>query len=149
MVALPVVVVGSIVLGGLYETGWLWTLTTPLDPVVSGLLGLPSVTGLTLLFGLLRKEFALQLLATLAIATMGEGAGDLMSFMSGTDLFVYALVNTLAFPCISAVVVLGRVVGGWSAGTVMVITVVTAVMVGTLFAKGIPLVMALPEGGAL
>ncbi len=149
VVALPVVIVGSIVLGGLYESGWLWTLTTPLDPVVSGLLGLPSVAGLTLLFGLLRKEFALQLLATLAIATMGEGAGDLASFMSGTDLFVYALVNTLAFPCISAVAVLGRVVGVVRAAGVISVTVGAALLVGTLFAKGIPVFMQLVGGGGL
>ncbi|MBW6468220.1 MAG: ferrous iron transport protein B [Coriobacteriia bacterium] len=140
VVVIPLVVVGSIVLGGLYESGWLWSLTTPLDPLVVGLLGLPSVAGLTLLFGVLRKEFALQLLVTLAIASMGEEARDLTAFMSSTDLFVYALVNTLAIPCISTIAVLGKVLGRRRTALVVAITVGTALGVGAFFARAIPIV---------
>ncbi len=139
IVATPLVVIGSIVLGGLYETGWLFSLSRPLEPVVVGWLGLPAVTGLTLLFGILRKEFALQLLATLAIAVIGTQAGDLLGFMSRTDLFVYALVNTLAMPCISTLAVLGRVLGWRRAAGVMSITVSVALLVGGLFARVLPL----------
>lgn len=138
VVVIPLVIVGSIVLGGLYESGWLWNLTTPFDPIVVGLLGLPSVAGLTLLFGVLRKEFALQLLATLAIASMGEQAADLTAFMSSTDLFVYALVNTLAVPCISTVAVLGKVLGRRRTTLVVAITIGTALLVGAVFARAIP-----------
>lgn len=139
VVATPLVVAGSIVLGGLYESGWLFSLSRPLEPVVVGWLGLPAVTGLTLLFGVLRKEFALQLLATLAIAVIGTQAGDLLGFMSRTDLFVYALVNTLAMPCISTVAVLGRVLGWRRAAGVMGVTVSVALLVGGLFARLLPL----------
>ncbi len=139
VVVVPLVVIGGIVLGGLYETGWLWSLTTPLDPVVVGLLGLPSVAGLTLLFGVLRKEFALQLLVTLAIASMGQEAADLTAFMSSADIFVYALVNTLAVPCISTIAVLGSVLGRRRAGLVVAITIGTALAVGTFFAQTLPL----------
>jgi ferrous iron transport protein B len=138
VVVVPLVVVGGMVLGGLYETGWLWSLTTPLDPIVVGLLGLPSVAGLTLIFGVLRKEFALQLLVTLAIASMGEQAADLTAFMSSTDLFVYALVNTLAVPCISTIAVLARVLGRGRAALVVTITIGTAIAVGTFFAQTLP-----------
>lgn len=139
VVVVPLVVIGGIVLGGLYETGWLWSLTTPLDPIVVGLLGLPSVAGLTLLFGVLRKEFALQLLVTLAIASMGQEAADLTAFMSSTDIFVYALVNTLAVPCISTIAVLGSVLGRRRASLVVAITIGTALAVGTFFAQTLPL----------
>lgn len=138
-VATPLVVVGSIVLGGLYETGLIFTLARPLEPVIVGWLGLPAIAGLTLLFGLLRKEFALQLLATLAIATIGSHAGDLLSFMSRTDLFVYALVNTLAMPCISTVAVLGKVLGWRRAMTVLAVTLTVALLVGGVFARLLPL----------
>jgi ferrous iron transport protein B len=138
LIATPIVVVGSVVLGGLYESGLLWRLSEPLDPIVVGLLGLPSVAGLTLLFGLLRKEFALQLLVTLGIATMGESARDLLTFMGPTDLFVYALVNTLAMPCVSTVAVLGRTLGWRRTGLVSGVTVVTALLMGALFARVLP-----------
>ena len=139
VVVTPLVVVGSMALGGLYESGYLFKLSGPLEPVVVGWLGLPAVTGLTLLFGLLRKEFALQLLVTLAIATMGYQAGDLLTFMSRSDLFVYALVNTLAMPCISTVAVLGSVLGWRRASLVMAVTVSVALLVGGLFARILPL----------
>ncbi len=138
-VATPIVVIGSIVLGGLYETGWLWKLADPMSPIITGWLGLPAVAGLTLLFGLLRKEFALQLLATLAIATMGAGFDNLLSFMSQTDVFVYVLVNTLAIPCVSTVAVLGKVLGWRRAASVTAVTVTVALLVGGLFARLLPL----------
>lgn len=139
-VALPLVVAGSVLLGGLYETGWLAKLSAPLEPVTVGLLGLPAFAGITLLFGLLRKEFALQLLLTIAIATAGASAGaGLRDIMSPANIIVYTLVNTLAMPCVSTVAVLGKVLGPKRAGTVMVITVGVALFVGAFVARVLPL----------
>ncbi|MFA5843663.1 MAG: ferrous iron transport protein B [Coriobacteriia bacterium] len=139
VVATPIVVVGSMVLGGLYETGWLFRLTAPLAPIVEVWLGLPAVAGLTLLVGILRKELALQLLATLAIASVGRHAGDLLAFMGPTDLFVYALVNTLAIPCISTVTVLAGELGWRRAAAIVGLTVSVALLVGGIFARLLPL----------
>jgi ferrous iron transport protein B len=141
VVATPLVVVGSMALGGLYETGWLFKLTGPMEPVVQGWLGLPAFAGLTLLLGLLRKEFALQLLVALAVATGAGGTdagGDLLAFMSVTQIFVYTLVNTLAMPCVSTVAVLGRVLGWKRAAGALAITVAVALLVGGLFARLLP-----------
>lgn len=141
-VATPLVVVGSIALGGLYELGLLAAIAAPLEPVTVGLLGLPAFAGITLVFGLLRKEFALQLLITLAIATTGAAAQTgLAELMTPTQIFVYALVNTLAMPCISTVAVLGRTLGWKRASVVMAITVSVALFVGGLFARILPLVV--------
>jgi ferrous iron transport protein B len=141
VVATPLVVVGSMVLGGLYETGWLFKLTGPLEPVVGGWLGLPAFAGLTLLLGLLRKEFALQLLVALAVATGaggGDAGADLLAFMTVGQIFVYTLVNTLAMPCVSTVAVLGRVLGWKRAAGVLAVTVSVALLVGGLFARLLP-----------
>ncbi len=135
VVATPLVVVGSMALGALYETGWLVSLSEPLSPVVVGWLGLPAFAGLTLLFGLLRKEFALQLLVTLAIATTARHGAELSDLMSSGQIFVYALVNTLAMPCISTVAVLGRVLGWKRTGVVISITVGVALLAGGLAAR--------------
>jgi ferrous iron transport protein B len=139
-VATPLVVLGSMFLGFLYETELIFDVVKPLEPIVTGWLGLPAVTGITLLFGLLRKEFALQLLVAIGIATMGNEAADLTTFMSDVDLFVYALVNTLAMPCIATVAVLGRILGWGRAASVMAITVGVALLVGGLFARLLPAV---------
>lgn len=134
-VATPIVVVGSVVLGGLYESGLLLSLSKPLSPVVVGWLGLPAVAGVTLLIGTLRKELALQLLVVMAVAVLGAGASDLSSFMTSTDLFVYALVNTLAVPCVSTIAVLAREHGWGRAAAVVGFTIIVGVASGGIAAR--------------
>jgi len=129
-VAFPIVLVGSMVLGGLYETGYLWKLASPLSPVVQGWLGLPAVAGLTLIFAVLRKELALQLLVTLAMVMYGGGAKNLLLFMTPAQLFVYALVNTIYIPCVATIAVLGRELGWKRALGIMAFTIVLAILIG-------------------
>ncbi|MBI1737310.1 MAG: ferrous iron transport protein B [Candidatus Rokubacteria bacterium] len=129
-VATPIVLAGSFVLGLLYETGLVWVLAAPLAPVVEGWLGLPAVAGLTLLFAVLRKELALQLLITLAIARYGAAGGDLGNFMTGSQLFTYALVNTLYVPCVATIAVLGRELGWRRAALISAFTVALALAAG-------------------
>jgi ferrous iron transport protein B len=129
-VAAPVVLAGSFALGLLYETGLVWWLAAPMAPVVEGWLGLPAVAGLTLIFAVLRKELALQLLITLAIVRYGAGASDLRQFMDGNQIFTYALVNTLYVPCIATIAVLARELGWRRATLISGFTVVLAVVAG-------------------
>jgi ferrous iron transport protein B len=129
-VATPVVLAGSLGLGLLYETGAIWVMAAPLSPVVEGWLGLPAVAGLTLLFAVLRKELALQLLVTLAAARHGAAAATLSTFMDGGQIFTYALVNTLWIPCIATVAVLARELGWPRALAISALTVVLAVVAG-------------------
>ncbi len=129
-VAFPIVLVGSLVLGALYETGYLWKLASPLSPVVEGWLGLPAVAGLTLIFAVLRKELALQLLVTLAVVAYGGGAKNLLLFMTPAQLFVYALVNTIYIPCVATIAVLGRELGWRRAGGIMAFTITLAILIG-------------------
>ncbi|VVB85249.1 Fe(2+) transporter FeoB [uncultured archaeon] len=129
-VAFPIVLVGSLVLGALYETGYLWALAAPLSPVVEGWLGLPAVAGLTLIFAVLRKELALQLLVTFAIVKYGGGASNLLLFMTPLQLFVYALVNTIYIPCVATIAVLGRELGWRRAISIMIFTIVLAIIIG-------------------
>jgi len=129
-VAFPIVLAGSLVLGALYETGYLWKLATPLSPIIEGWLGLPAVAGLTLIFAVLRKELALQLLVTLAIVEYGGSTGNLLSFMNPTQIFVYALVNTIYIPCVATIAVLGRELGWKRTFLIIAFTISLAVFIG-------------------
>jgi ferrous iron transport protein B len=129
-VATPIVLVGSLTLGALYETGYLWKLASPLSPIVEGWLGLPAVAGLTLIFAVLRKELALQLLVTLAIVSYGREATNLLKFMNPNQLFVYALVNTIYIPCVATIAVLGRELGWKRAIAIMTFTIALAILIG-------------------
>ncbi len=128
--ALPIVLIGSLVMGVLYETNTIWIFAAPLAPIVEGWLGLPAVAGLTLIFATLRKELALQFLVTLALVQYGSGADNLLSFMTPPQLFVYALVNTLYIPCIATFAVLKKELGMREALGIAAFTIVLAVMAG-------------------
>jgi ferrous iron transport protein B len=141
VVATPIVLGGSIVLGGLYETGLLWKLAVPLRPVMEGWLGLPAVAGLTLIVAVLRKELALQLLVTLAMVQYGPQARNLLSFMRPDQIFVYALVNTLYVPCLATIAILGRELGWRRAALISGFTVVRALLAGGA-ARGILALLA-------
>lgn len=130
VVATPIVVGGSIILGGLYETGLLWKLAAPLRPIMEGWLGLPPVAGITLIVAVLRKELALQLLVTLAMIQYGPQASNLLSFMRPDQIVVYALVNTLYVPCLATIAVLGRELGWHRALLISGFTVLLALLVG-------------------
>lgn len=129
-VAVPIVLAGSVVLGALYETGLIRWFERPFAPVVEGWLGLPAVAGLTLVFAVLRKELALQLLAALAIAQFGRGAATLAAFMSKDQIFTYALVNTIYVPCIATIAMLARALGWRRAAVISGGTVALAVLLG-------------------
>ncbi len=131
-VALPVVIGGSLVLGGLYETGWIWPLSAPLKPLIEGWLGLPMIAGVALIFGILRKELALQFLVTFGIAQYGAKAANLLSFMTKTQLFVYGLVTVIYIPCLAAIAVLGRELGWKRASIIIALTVGFALLLGGL-----------------
>jgi ferrous iron transport protein B len=132
VVATPIVLGGSIVLGGLYETGLLWTLAAPLRPIFEGWLGLPAVAGLTLIVAVLRKELALQLLMTLAMAQYGPQASTLLAFMRPDQIFVYALVNTIYIPCVATIAILARELGWKRALAISAFTVLLALAGGGL-----------------
>jgi ferrous iron transport protein B len=128
--AAPIVIVGSIVLGTLYETGVVWRLAAPLAPIVEGWLLLPAVAGLTLIFAVLRKELALQLLLVFAAVAAGGRVLDVGRVMDTSQIVTYAIVNTLYIPCLATIAVLGRELGWRRTAIVCAGTVLLALLVG-------------------
>jgi len=138
--AVPVVILGSLILGALYETGLVWSLAGPMEPVVGGLLGLPAVAGLALVFAFLRKELALQLLLALAMIQYGNGMASLTDLLTPVQLVTYALVTVVYVPCVATVAALGRELGWRRALLISGITIALAVALGAVAAR-------LPIGG--
>jgi ferrous iron transport protein B len=133
--ATPVMLGGSLVIGALYETGAINPIEALLAPVSTGLLGLPPVAGIALVLAILRKELALQLLLTLAIAQFGLGARSLISFMSPGQLFVFAVVTGLSVPCVATIGALTGEFGGRRALIVSGATLATALGTGAVVAR--------------
>jgi ferrous iron transport protein B len=126
IVAFPILLAGSLVLELLMQYGVLDALVDPLAWLTVGLLGLPAVTIIALIFGIMRKEMALQLLVILF------GTADLATVMTPEQLFIFALVMATYMPCMSAFAVMGREFGWKDASKVAVASLTMALAMGTL-----------------
>jgi len=105
VVAFPILLVGSLVLEFLMSYGVLSSIVDPLAPFTVGFLGLPPVIIIALIFGVLRKEMALQLLIVLF------GTANLALVLTPAQLFVFALIMATYLPCLSALAILTREFG--------------------------------------
>lgn len=96
-IAFPLLLAGSLLLEALMELNVLDALVDPLSPLTVGLLGLPPVIIIALIFGVLRKEMALQIL--FVIFALGA-EGSLATVLTPEQLFVFALVMATYMPCL-------------------------------------------------
>jgi ferrous iron transport protein B len=101
-IAFPLLLAGSLVLEVLSAYGVLGSLVDPLAFFTEGFLGLPAVIIIALIFGILRKEMAFQLLIVLF------GTADLASVMTTDQFFVFALIMATFMPCIATLAVMIR-----------------------------------------
>jgi ferrous iron transport protein B len=104
-IVLPSYIAGSIVITAAYAMGFLGPINTLLSPITVLLLGLPLMTGVVFVFGIIRKEMTLLALAALSGTTVFS------TIMTPAQLIVFALVSMLYFPCISTILVLTREFG--------------------------------------
>ncbi len=104
-IAMPVLIVTSILLGLFQYFGVTDAFEQMVAPVTVTLLGLPDYASTALLFGIFRKELAFETLAVLA------GTADLGSVMTSGQLYTFAIVSVLFIPCISTIAVLYRQLG--------------------------------------
>jgi ferrous iron transport protein B len=133
LIAVPLLLAGSFLIGAMQVSGVLDSLVAPLSPITAGWLGLPPVVMITLAYGFIRKEGALVLLVALA------GTSNLLEFMTPLQLFVYALVVATYLPCAATAAVLRRELGLKLALLTAAGTFVLALLLGGLFYRLNPL----------
>lgn len=132
--ATPVMLVGSFVLGLVYESG-LWAgVASTLGPAIEWWLGLPAIAGVAIAFAFLRKELALQLLIAFAAVEIGRSA-SLGELMGPQQLFVYAVVSSLSVPCIATVAALRGELGTRTTIGISVASIALALGVGGVLAR--------------
>jgi len=132
VIAWPLLVASSIVLSGLELFGWTEGLNRALAPFTHGLLGLPAAVGLTLVFGVLRKELALMMLV------QALGTTDLATALSPAQALTFTVFVVFYVPCVATIAALWRELGGrdtaWITGMTIVLATALAVAVRVLSA---------------
>jgi ferrous iron transport protein B len=134
-IVFPAYIIGSAVIQAFYAAGLLTPVNDFLSPVTVLWLGLPAVIGITLIFGIVRKELTILTLAVIFHTT------NFASIMSPVQLIVLALVSMLYIPCISVILVLASEFGWRKALTISATEIVMAIAIGGLAARALGLFM--------
>ncbi|KQC03183.1 MAG: iron transporter [Methanoculleus sp. SDB] len=126
LIAMPMLLVGSVVLGLLDYMGITELYQAIISPFSEGVLGLPGYAASALVFGILRKEMAFETLVILA------KTADLPAVLSPLQLYIFAVVSVLFVPCVSTIAVLVKEMGYRVTIAVTAYTVTLGLVVGAL-----------------
>lgn len=99
----PLFMVGTAVLFGLHELGWLQRLTAWGEPLVTGWLGLPRETAAAFLIGFLRRDYG-------AVYLLDAATGP-MAVLTPHQVLVAMVTITLFMPCIATLLMIHRELG--------------------------------------
>jgi ferrous iron transport protein B len=123
-IAFPLIIIGSVVLSGLKVGGVLEPIGNALSPVTVGWLGLPAIAGVLLIFGVLRKELTLVMLATLM------GTSNFGAVLTPTQMIVFAIVVMYYIPCVATIAALVKELGWKKAAYITVFEIAFALFLG-------------------
>ncbi len=125
-IAMPLLLVGSVVIGLLEFFGVMAIFEGMAGPYTMTLLGLPGYSATALVFGILRKEMAFETLAILA------GTADLGAVLTSLQLYIFSIVTVLFIPCLATITVLLREVGSRITLAITIYTISLGLFIGAL-----------------
>ena len=126
LVAMPLLIIASIILGLFQYLGFMAAFEAFIAPFSETVLGLPAYATTALIFGILRKEMALETLIILA------GTADLGSVLSMAQIYIFAVVSVLFVPCIATIAVLRKEVGTRMAIVIAAYTLALGILAGAV-----------------
>ncbi len=95
-------------------------------PLQASWLGLPSIAGIPLIFGVLLNELTLVLLANLT------GTFDFSKILTPAQMIVFAIVTMIYVPCVATIAALVREFGAKRAIAVAIFDQLLAILLGGL-----------------
>jgi len=126
--ALPIIIVLGITLEIMLELRALDPINFILSPVTVFWLGLPIITGVFLIYGILRKELTLVLLVLLA----NSMNLTLLELMTPIQMIVFCLVTMLYIPCFATIIIIGKETNWRYALQISIMEIGTALLIGGL-----------------
>ena len=111
--------------------GWLEGVSNLLSPITVGWLGLPAIVGITLIFGILRKELTLIMLAALL------GTSNFAEVMTPVQMITFTILALFYIPCAATIATFYKEYGLKKAVGVTVFEIVFAVILSGLVFRGL------------
>ncbi|MGB9719782.1 MAG: ferrous iron transporter B [Candidatus Anstonellales archaeon] len=133
VVAFPIIILSTFVINTLDSFGMLRYLSDFISPVTVGLLGLPSIVGITLIVGILRKELIVVLLAALL------GTENFGEVLTPLQMVVFTIVSIFYIPCAATIATLVKEFGWRKAFFVTVFEIIFAIALGAIALRVLPL----------
>jgi ferrous iron transport protein B len=121
----PLLILGSMTLGLIEFFHWTSPINGFLSPL-TGLLGLPAVLGIPLVFGLLRKELSMLMLFQ-AIGTQNAAA-----VLSPQQIYVFTIFVVFYIPCLGTIGALLRQIGSKRTLAVILMSLFLSVGLGVI-----------------
>lgn len=104
-IAAPIVVISGVVIQAINLAGGMPYISSFLSPITVTWLGLPAITGILLIFGILRKELILVMLAAYL------GTSNFAEVLSQQQMITLAVVSMFYIPCVATISVLWKEYG--------------------------------------
>ncbi|MFQ5909608.1 MAG: ferrous iron transport protein B [Thermoplasmata archaeon] len=124
VVAFPYLIVVSVVIQITFAAGLFDAINNAMSPVTVAWLGLPSVVGVVLIFGILRKELTLIMLVAVV------GATNLATVLSPVQMVVFTVIVMLYIPCVATIATMVREIGRRKAAIITFFELSFAILVG-------------------
>jgi len=128
-IAGPLVIISGLIITALYQTGFIFKIAQFLSPITVKWLGLPAIVGNLLIFGILRKELILLMLATLL------GTTNFSQVLNPNQMIVLSLVSMLYIPCIATIAALKKEFGWKKSLGITIFKIAFAIIVGGIASK--------------
>ncbi len=125
IIAWPLLIIGSIVLSIVEHYNFSQLLNQIISPVTT-LLGLPRKVGLTLIFGVFRKELSMLMLF------QAMGTNEILTVMSKGQILVFTTFIVYYVPCVATIGVLAKQIGWKSTWIVVVFMFILALVIGMI-----------------
>jgi ferrous iron transport protein B len=101
-IAAPIVIVSGVIIQAINLAGWMPAISSLLSPVTITWLGIPAITGILLIFGILRKELILVMLAAYL------GTTSFSEVLTPQQMITLAVVSMFYVPCVATISVLWK-----------------------------------------
>ncbi len=134
-IAAPIVIVSGVVIQGINLAGWMPAIASVMSPVTVNWLGLPAVTGILLIFGILRKELILVMLAAYL------GTTDFNEVLTSQQMITLAVVSMFYVPCVATISVLWKEYGWKKALVITFAETAFAIVLAGLVKRGLDVFM--------
>jgi len=133
-IAAPIVIISGVVIQAINLAGWMPSISLLLSPITVTWLGLPAITGILLIFGILRKELILVMLAAYL------GTTDFSAVLSSQQMITLAVVSMFYIPCVATISVLWKEYGWKKAMVVCILEILFAILLAGLVKRILDLV---------